>query len=481
MLFQEDSIIKKDPIKNNTPFTVTEISLIIKQYIENSFQNIEIKGEVSGIKIASSGHIYFSLKDENAVLNAICWRYIATKLPIQLEDGMEIICEGNISTYPGRSNYQIIIKNIKLAGEGILLAKLEEIRKKLTIEGIFDEKYKKQLPKIPQKIAIVTSLQGAVIQDIIHRLKDRFPIETLVWDVIVQGNEAAGYIVEAIEGLNNLPKNISSPDIIIVARGGGSIEDLWPFNEEIVVRAVFNSTIPIISAIGHETDTTLIDLVADKRAPTPTAAAELITPDKSQIIDKLNKFKITLNNILPNLINYKSTLLKSLLTNLSSTTNYFENLRNKFKNFNVLLDVKFNSLYKLYEWKVTSLKLSSLNLHRLIITNQDKLSNSAWRINELYKNKLNKMSDNLLSNKKLLISYNHKNILKRGFSLIRDYKNNKLIKSCNELKKDKLIKIELYDGIIHSQLKSVQNKKNRASLEDKTKIKTQNKLPFSLE
>ena len=478
MHFQEDSIIKKDPIKNNTPFTVTEISLIIKQYIESSFQNIEIKGEVSGIKIASSGHIYFSLKDENAVLNAICWRYIATKLPIQLEDGMEIICEGNISTYPGRSNYQIIIKNIKLAGEGILLAKLEEIRKKLTIEGIFDEKYKKQLPKIPQKIAIITSLQGAVIQDIIHRLKDRFPIKTLICDVIVQGNEAAGYIVEAIEGLNNLPKNISSPDIIIVARGGGSIEDLWPFNEEIVVRAVFNSTIPIISAIGHETDTTLIDLVADKRAPTPTAAAELITPDKSQIIDKLNKFKITLNNILPNLINYKSTLLKSLLTNLSSTTNYFENLRNKFKNFNVLLDVKFNSLYKLYEWKVTSLKLSSLNLHRLIITNQDKLSNSVWRINELYKNKLNKMSDNLLSNKKLLISYNHKNILKRGFSLIRDYKNNKLIKSCNELKKDKLIKIELYDGIIHSQLKSVQNKKNRASLEDKTKIKTQNKLPF---
>ena len=432
-------------------------------------------------KIASSGHIYFSLKDENAVLNAICWRYIATKLPIQLEDGMEIICEGNISTYPGRSNYQIIIKNIKLAGEGILLAKLEEIRKKLTIEGIFDEKYKKQLPKIPQKIAIITSLQGAVIQDIIHRLKDRFPIETLVWDVIVQGNEAAGYIVEAIEGLNNLPKNISSPDIIIVARGGGSIEDLWPFNEEIVVRAVFNSTIPIISAIGHETDTTLIDLVADKRAPTPTAAAELITPEKSQIIDKLNKFKITLNNILPNLINYKSTLLKSLLANLSSTTNYFENLRNKFKNFNVLLDVKFNSLYKLYEWKLTSLKLSSLNLQRLIITNQDKLNNSVWRINQLYKNKLNKMSDNLLSNKKLLISYNHKNILKRGFSLIRDYKNNKLIKSCNELKKDKLIKIELYDGIIHSQLKSVQNKKNRASLEDKTKIKTQNKLPFSLE
>ncbi len=481
MLFQEDSIIKKDPIKNNTPFTVTEISLIIKQYIESSFQNIEIKGEVSGIKIANSGHIYFSLKDENAVLNAICWRYIATKLPIQLEDGMEIICEGNISTYPGRSNYQIIIKNIKLAGEGILLAKLEEIRKKLTIEGIFDEKYKKRLPKIPQKIAIVTSLQGAVIRDIIHRLKDRFPIKTLVWDVIVQGNEAAGYIVEAIEGLNNLPKNISSPDIIIVARGGGSIEDLWPFNEEIVVRAVFNSTIPIISAIGHETDTTLIDLVADKRAPTPTAAAELITPDKSQIIDKLNKFKITLNNILPNLINYKSTLLKSLLTNLSSTTNYFENLRNKFKNFNVLLDVKFNSLYKLYNLKLTSLKLSSLNLHRLIITNQDKLSNSVWRINELYKNKLNKMSDNLLSNKKLLISYNHKNILKRGFSLIRDYKNNKLIKSCNELKKDKLIKIELYDGIIHGQLKSVQNKKNRALLEDKTKIKTQNKLPFSLE
>lgn len=481
MLFQEGSITKKNPLKNTTPFTVTEISLIIKQYIESSFQNIEIKGEVSGIKIASSGHIYFSLKDENAVLNAICWRYIATKLPIQLEDGMEIICEGNISTYPGRSNYQIIIKNIKLAGEGILLAKLEEIRKKLTTEGVFDEKFKKVLPKIPQKIAVVTSLQGAVIRDIIHRLKDRFPIETLVWDVIVQGNEAAGYIVEAIEGLNNLPKNISPPDIIIVARGGGSIEDLWPFNEEIVVRAVFNSAIPIISAIGHESENTLIDLVADKRAPTPTAAAELITPDKSQIIDKLDKFKITLNNMLPNIINFKAALLKSLLANLNSTTTYFEHLRNKLKNFNILLEVKFNSLYKLYDWKLASLKLSSLNLHQLITSNQDKLNNSLWRINELYKNKLQKISDSLLSTKKLLISYNHKNILKRGFSLIRGGKDNKLIKSSNELKKDKLIKIELYDGIIHGQLKSVQNKKNRASSEKKTKIKTQNKLPFSLE
>ena len=474
MLFQEGSITKKDLIKNDVPFTVTEISLIIKQYIENSFQNIEIKGEVSGIKIASSGHIYFSLKDENAVLNAICWRYVAAKLPIQLEDGMEIICEGSISTYPGRSNYQIIIKNIRLAGEGILLAKLEEIRKKMTIEGIFDDKYKKILPKIPQKIAVITSLQGAVIRDIIHRLKDRFPIETLVWDVIVQGNEAAGYIVEAIEGLNNLPKNISPPDIIIVARGGGSIEDLWPFNEEIVVRAVFNSAIPVISAIGHESDTTLIDLVADKRAPTPTAAAELITPDKSQIIDKLSKVKITLNNILPNLINYKETLLKSLLTNLASTTGYLEYLKNKLNNFNLLLDTRFHSLYKTYEWKLTSSKLSSVNLHRLIIINQDKLNNFLWKIHELYKNKLQKLSDNLKLTKKLLISYNHKNILKRGFTLIRNNKNNKLIKSFSEFEKDKSIKIELYDGIISGQFKINQNQK-------KIKSKTQNKLPFSLE
>ena len=246
MLFQEHKITNKNFSEDENPYTVTEISLIIKQYVESTFKDISVKGEVSSIKIASSGHIYFSLKDENAVINSICWRYVAVKLPIQLEDGMEIICEGSISTYPGRSNYQLIIKDIRLAGEGILLARLEEMRKKLENEGLFDKRHKKALPKIPQKVGIITSLKGAVIQDIIHRLKDRFPTETLIWDVVVQGNEAAGYIVEAIEGLNNLPSHISPPDVIIIARGGGSIEDLWPFNEEILVRAVFNSKIPIV-------------------------------------------------------------------------------------------------------------------------------------------------------------------------------------------------------------------------------------------
>lgn len=477
MLFQEHKSINKNFNEDDNPYTVTEISLIIKQYVENSFKDISIKGEVSGIKIASSGHIYFSLKDENAVINAICWRYVATKLPIQLEDGMEIICEGSISTYPGRSNYQLIIKDIKLAGEGILLARLEEMRKKLGNEGIFDKRFKKALPKIPQKIGIITSLKGAVIQDIIHRLKDRFPTEALIWDVVVQGNEAAGYIIEAIEGLNNLPKHISTPDVIIIARGGGSIEDLWPFNEEILVRAVFKSEIPIVSAIGHESDNTLIDLVADVRAPTPTAAAELITPDKSEINIKLDKIKSTLNNILPSFINLKEAELKSVLANLKNTTTHFEQLNNKLANITTSLKINFNSLYKNYEWKIDSLKLSSTNLMRLTNSCDEGLNNLLWKLTKLYRSKLDEISNNLDSSKKLLISYNYHNVLKRGFTLTRN-KQKKLIKSFNDLDKSQLIEIEFHDGSAFGEFKSNINAKKKSTSQKKNNSKEQNKLPF---
>ena len=477
MLFQEHKIANKNFSEDENPYTVTEISLIIKQYVESTFKDISVKGEVSSIKIASSGHIYFSLKDENAVINSICWRYVAVKLPIQLEDGMEIICEGSISTYPGRSNYQLIIKDIRLAGEGILLARLEEMRKKLENEGLFDKRHKKALPKIPQKVGIITSLKGAVIQDIIHRLKDRFPTETLIWDVVVQGNEAAGYIVEAIEGLNNLPSHISPPDVIIIARGGGSIEDLWPFNEEILVRAVFNSKIPIVSAIGHESDNTLIDLVADVRAPTPTAAAELITPDKVEIHIRLDKVKATLNNVLPNFINFKKAELKGVLANFKNTTTHFEQLDNKLANFTTSLKVSVNSLFKNYEWKIESLKISSTNLMHLTNSCDEKLSNLLWKLTKLYKNKLDEISANLDSSKKLLISYNYHNVLKRGYTLIKN-KQKKIIKSFNDLDKVQLIEIEFHDGSAFGEFKVNVNAKNKSTLQKGSDHKIQNKLPF---
>jgi exodeoxyribonuclease VII large subunit len=265
-------------------WSVSEVSQCLKQIVEKKFSNIKVRGEVSGFKLHSSGHMYFSLKDSSgeAVLNAICWRGIRTKA--KLEDGAEVIVQGRISTYPGRSNYQIIISEAESAGEGELLKLLMARKEKLAKEGLFNKK--RILPKYPQIIGVITSSTGAVIQDILHRISERYPCKVVLWPVAVQGNSAAEQVAAAIDGLNALLSD-HRPDVIIVARGGGSIADLWAFNEECVVRAAFNSQIPLISAVGHETDTTLIDYAADVRAPTPTAAAEIATPVRSQIISDL--------------------------------------------------------------------------------------------------------------------------------------------------------------------------------------------------
>ena len=472
IFLQEQSDIKQ----NDNPYTVTEVSLILKQFVETSFKDISIKGEISAVKLASSGHIYFSLKDENAVLSSICWRNIATKFPLQIEDGMEVICEGTISTYPARSNYQLIVKSIKLAGEGALLAMLEERRKKLAREGLFDEIHKKMLPKIPQRIGIITSLQGAVIKDILHRLKDRFPTQVLVWDVLVQGSEAAGYVTEAIEGFNSLPEHIPSPDVIIIARGGGSIEDLWAFNEEIVVRAVYHSKIPIISAIGHETDNTLIDLVSDVRAPTPTAAAEFATPNKIEIIDNLTKIQYRLNRILPAFMSLKQMWLEKTSANLHKNVVQFHGLEARLGNLKTNLTLNFHHIHRKCNIKLKSLNLSPLVLNRLIQFNKERLHNNLWRMKNLYKRKIENISSLLYSSKKLLISYNHKNILERGFSIIRTDEG-KLICSTQNLLQDSLIQIELYDGKVDGVFSKDCNK-SKKKLRISDQEGTQNKLPF---
>jgi exodeoxyribonuclease VII large subunit len=247
-----------------------------------------VRGEISGLKKHSSGHTYFSLKDadNDAVLNAICWR--GTKTVIALADGLEIVASGRITTYPGRSNYQIIVADAQTTGQGALLKLLQERKQKLLAEGLFDNH--RELPKYPHTIGVITSPTGAVIQDIIHRVSDRYPCHIILWPVAVQGADAAEEIAEAISGFNDTLK----PDVIIVARGGGSIEDLWAFNEECVVRAAHASLIPLISAVGHETDTTLIDYAADVRAPTPTAAAELATPVLTQVLSDVDALKLRL-------------------------------------------------------------------------------------------------------------------------------------------------------------------------------------------
>lgn len=277
---------KSPDLATNLPeFSVSELSRALKRTVEDTYPYVRVRGELSGFKRAASGHLYMTLKDENAVLDAVCWRGTAGRLSIEPEDGLEVICTGKLTTYPGRSKYQIVVEQMEMAGEGALLKLLEDRRKKLAAEGLFDDARKRELPYLPEVIGVVTSPTGAVIRDILHRLSDRFPRHVLLWPVLVQGDGAADQVTAAIEGFNGIAPGgpVPRPDLIIVARGGGSLEDLWAFNEENVVRAAAASDIPLISAVGHETDTTLIDFASDRRAPTPTAAAEMAVPVRAEL------------------------------------------------------------------------------------------------------------------------------------------------------------------------------------------------------
>ncbi|MFX0546094.1 exodeoxyribonuclease VII large subunit [Roseovarius sp. S1116L3] len=281
-----DLIDDPDPGANAPEFSVSDLSGAIKRLIEGEFSFVRVKGEIGRVSRPKSGHIYLDLKDDRAVINGIIWKGVAGRLPVQPEEGMEVVATGRLTTFPSQSRYQIVIEDIKPAGAGALMAMLERRKAALAAEGLFDEGRKKRLPYLPEIIGVVTSPSGAVIRDILHRLRDRFPRKVMIWPVAVQGERCAPEVVRAIQGFNAMTPGgaMPRPDLIIVARGGGSIEDLWGFNEETVVRAAAASDIPLISAVGHETDTTLIDYASDKRAPTPTAAAELAVPVRLELL-----------------------------------------------------------------------------------------------------------------------------------------------------------------------------------------------------
>jgi exodeoxyribonuclease VII large subunit len=275
---------------NVAEFTVTELSAALKRTVEDQFGYVRVRGEISGYKGPhGSGHVYFALKDQTAKIDGVIWKGVFGRMRLKPEEGMEVIVTGKLTTYPNRSSYQIIVETLEPAGLGALMALLEERKRKLTAEGLFDEARKQLLPFLPGVIGVITSPTGAVIRDILHRLADRFPRHVIVWPVKVQGDGSAEQVAAAIRGFNALPEGgrIRRPDLLIVARGGGSLEDLWSFNEEIVVRAAAESMIPLISAVGHETDVTLIDFASDKRAPTPTAAAEMAVPVRADLIAEL--------------------------------------------------------------------------------------------------------------------------------------------------------------------------------------------------
>ena len=394
-------------MKNIPEFSVSEITSLTKNILEENFDRVRIRGEVSKIK-ENKGHLYFSLKDENFVLNAICWSSAVPLLQVFPEEGMEVVAEGKITTYAKSSisSYQIKVDQIELQGEGALLKLIEQRKKKLQAEGYFNDEHKKPIPFIPNKIGIITSPTGAVIMDIINRVQDRYPTHLLIYPISVQGNKSAGEIIEGIDFFN---KKINV-DTIIIARGGGGVEDLLSFNDENVVKAAFASKIPIISAIGHETDFTLLDFVADYRASTPTAAAERAVPEKNNLIAKI------------------FALHKQLISS-----------------FNLFLKEKDKDIYQLAK------SLNINNLKNFIREKKDKIKSYEKSLANLLKDKFKYYQLNLNNIFSRLNSLDTNKILKRGFSIIRDMNNNVIYKT-NHAHKNSDVIIELSDGKIKAKI-----------------------------
>ncbi len=422
-------------------YSVSGISQLIKTNLETNFNAIRIKGEISGLKIAPSGHIYFSLKDSAAVLSAICWRGVAAKLAIKLTEGMEVVCLGSITIYPMQGKYQLIATSIEVSGSGALMEMLLKKKEQFLREGLFAQERKKKIPFLPKKIGIVTSFTGAVIRDILHRLNDRMPMHVLVWGTLVQGEQAAAQIAAAINGFNEM---LDKVDVIIVARGGGSIEDLWAFNEEIVIRATANSNIPLISAVGHETDITLIDYASDLRAPTPTAAAEMAVPVRNHLLQALAEQGKRLESITINYINFKESYLKALASGLPKANNLLTDKLQRLDNISMrFISVMRNFLTR----KKHALALAKItHPGQIILYYQHNLSNlSAWQ-NKAIHQMLNTKELKLSHLDALLASCDYKKILNRGFAIMK-YKT-QIITSIKQIQESTPYAIELSDGAL---------------------------------
>ena len=433
---------------NNPVYSVGEFSHVIKKLVESNFTYVRIRGEISRPSFPSSGHVYFTLKDMDGTIAAIIWKYTMPRLSIRPEEGMEVICTGKVTTFAGQSKYQIIVENMEVAGEGALLKMLEDRRKKLLAEGLFDQGHKKPIPYLPERIGVITSPSGAVIRDILHRLSDRFPSHVYVWPVAVQGEGSASQIANAIDKFNELNDEtiVKKPDLLIVARGGGSLEDLWSFNEEIVVRAVFNSAIPVISAVGHETDTTLIDFVSDLRAPTPTGAAEKSVPVRDDLRARIGELDLRLKTSFFNKMNINKDRLNSLIRLLGKPDQIFDNKNQKldfvFKDIENLFKTIFteqkNKITQ-YTQKLTPPKVLINNLDSKIQLLDTKFNNY---LGILIKNKVTKL--NFLS--QLLEASSFNRVLDRGFALVMNDKG-KPIKLSKEVPKNSNIKIKFADEI----------------------------------
>jgi exodeoxyribonuclease VII large subunit len=441
------------PEHNLPVFAVSEISQALKTTVERTFQRVRVRGEVSGLKRAGSGHLYFSLKDENAVLDGVCWRGTLASTRVQPEDGMEVIVTGRLTTYPARSRYQIVVEAFELAGEGALLKLLEDRRRKLAAEGLFDAERKRELPYLPDVIGVVTSPTGAVIRDILHRLADRFPTHVLVWPVLVQGDGAAEQIAAAIRGFNALGDGsaVPRPDLLIVARGGGSLEDLWAFNEEVVVRAAAESQIPLISAVGHETDTTLIDFASDRRAPTPTAAAEIAVPVRNDLLAEVLDLGARLQGAVGRRVDDGRVRLAGLARGLPDPTRTIEESIQRLDDWSERLSNALQLGLRARGRDVAAQAAGLRAPNHLIKAGRQALGAEARALGRAMSQSLNEHRRRFEGVGALLESYSYQRVLERGFALVTDAKGRTLA-SVSGVRAGDDIGLKLADGSLSARV-----------------------------
>jgi len=466
---------------SNVPeFSVSELSFALKREIETAFPRVRVRGEISQPSFPRSGHCYFRLKDENAVIDGVAWKGTIPRLGIKIEEGLEVIATGKLTTYAGSSRYQIIVERLELAGEGALLKLLEDRRKKLQAEGLFDPERKRELPFLPEVIGVVTSPSGAVIRDILHRLADRFPRHVLVWPVAVQGEKAAAEVAAAVAGFNRLTAGgrVPRPDVLIVARGGGSLEDLWAFNEEIVVRAAAASEIPLISAVGHETDTTLIDFASDRRAPTPSAAAEMAVPVRADLVTETLDYAKRLAGGMTRLLRESTMELAGLARGLGDPRRLLEERQQRLDVSGERLSLATRQLVERHGHALAAARL--VQPHAVITAKEQLLvgevralrsamerfkGDTLQRIGrtsdrlEQFGDRLKRAGSDLLEGgrqrvdqaAKLLESYSFNSVLARGFALVRDQDGAPVLAAAGVRTGDAL-QIEFADGRIGARV-----------------------------
>jgi exodeoxyribonuclease VII large subunit len=437
-------------LNNTVEWTVSELSAALRRTVEDAYGYVRVRGEISGFKGPhSSGHVYFALKDESARLEAVIWKTTYGRMRVKPEEGLEVVITGRLTTYPGRSSYQIIVDSLEPAGIGALMKLLEERKKRLTAEGLFAEARKQLLPFLPGVIGVITSPTGAVIRDILHRLEDRFPRYVLVWPVRVQGETSAAEVAAAIHGFNALPERgpLPRPELIIVARGGGSLEDLWSFNEEIVVRAAAASMIPLISAVGHETDVTLIDFAADRRAPTPTAAAEMAVPVRAELMITLASLGARKLACWQRNVDRHRKELYLLARALPALDELLAVPRQRLDACGGRLPRALRANAQIHHTHLTKVasRLSSRLLSHRIERCTERAAALGDRARRAFRSFHDRRMQRLQSAGQLLAAYSYRGVLARGFALVRDAQG-RPVRSSGAVAAGMRLDIEFADG-----------------------------------